>query len=172
MAARPQRHALREQRRTVLLAGEGLAEQVFLGHLKSLYVARGTKAVTVKNAKGKGGGHVLDYTLRQAKQADFDQVGALLDTDADWGAPQRALARRKGVTVFESTPCLEAVLLRIAGHPVPPGDSAASKRGFAARFGAEAHVAKVYEQAFGREVLDAACAHVPELKALVDFLQG
>ncbi|WP_348753881.1 hypothetical protein [uncultured Aquincola sp.] len=86
MAPRASRVPVRAQRRTVLLVGEGLAEQVFLGHLRALYVARGSKSVTVKNAKGKGGAHVLDYPVRQARQADYDEVAAVLDTDTQWGA--------------------------------------------------------------------------------------
>ena len=49
------------------LASKGLAEEVFLKHLKSIFVERGVKTVTVKNAKGKGGKQVLDYTIAQRK---------------------------------------------------------------------------------------------------------
>lgn len=171
MAMRGGRPAQREQRRTALLVGEGLAEQVFLSHLKVLYVPRGAKSVTIKNAKGKGGATVLDFAIRQWQQAAYDEVGALLDTDAQWSDAQRALARRKQVQVFESDPCLEALLLRVAGLAVPAGGSAAHKRAFKDQLGAEAHIAKVYERSFDRATLDAACERLPELKAIVDFLQ-
>ncbi|MFZ2987854.1 RloB domain-containing protein [Ideonella sp.] len=171
MAMRGRHPAQREQRRTALLVGEGLAEQVFLNHLKALYVLRGVKSVTIKNAKGKGGATVLDFAIRQWQQAAYDEVGALLDTDAQWSDAQRALARRKQVQVFESDPCLEALLLRVAGLAVPAGDSAAHKRAFKDRWGAEAHNAKVYEKFFGLAILDAARERVPELEAIVEFLQ-
>jgi len=171
MAPRAHRPPPRAQRRTALLVGEGLAEQVFLSHLKALYVARGTKSVTVKNAKGKGGAHVLDFALRQWQQAAFDEAAVMLDTDVQWGEPQRAKARQKKVQVFEATPCLEALLLQIDRPGVPAGDAAALKRQFVQRFGAEAHKPDIYECHFGQAVLDAAAKRLSVLAALIDFLR-
>lgn len=162
----------RAQRRTCLLVGEGHAEQQFLLHLKTLYVGRGSKSVTIKNAKGKGGHHVLTFTLRQRCQAAYDQVGTLLDTDTDWGAKEQARARRKQIQVFESTPCLEALLLHIAGHGVPEGDTAAVKRVFLQRYTDAAHSPRVYAQFFGRDVLTAARARVDVLADLLTFLES
>lgn len=167
MARRPP--PTRPVRRTLLLVGEGLAEEAFLRHLRALYVERGSKVVTVKNAKGKGGGHVLDYTLRQRKAAAFDEAAALLDTDHDWDDAKRAQARKAGITVFEATPCLEALLLAIAGQR-PPGVTAACKREFAQRFGHEAHVAAVYTAHFARPALEAARLRVALLDALIQSL--
>lgn len=172
MAARAHRPPPREQRRTVLLVGEGLAEQVFLSHLKLLYVARGAKSVMVKNAKGKGGAQVLDFTLRQWQQAAYDEAAALLDTDAQWGEPQRALARRKRVQVFEATPCLEALLLQVERPGPPAGDAAVLKRLFAERYGGAAHDPKVYERHFSQPVLDAAAQRLSVLAALTGFLRS
>jgi hypothetical protein len=169
MAQRKVNHPARQQRRTALLVGEGLAEQVFLSHLKALYVVRGHKQVTVKNAKGKGGAHVLDYTRRQGLQAAFDETAALLDTDTDWGDEQRALAKKWGIEVIEAQPCLEALLLRIAGQRVPHATEAC-KKAFAKQFGAPAHEAAVLERHFTQAVLDKARAAVPALEQLVQFL--
>lgn len=166
MARRP---PPRPVRRTLLLVGEGLAEEAFLRHLKAVYVERGSKAVTVRNAKGKGGGHVLDYTVRQCRAADFDEAAALLDTDHDWGEARRAQARRAGIAIFEAAPCLEALLLTIAGHH-PPNATAACKRDFAQRFGHEAHAAALYPLHFAARVLDAARQRVPVLDALIHQL--
>lgn len=168
-AARP---TLRTQRRTVLLVGEGHAEQQFLLHLKALYVVRGSKSVTIKNAKGKGGRHVLTYTLRQGKQAAYDQMGTLLDTDTDWDAREQARARRGRVQVFESTPCLEALLLRIAGYGVPSGDTLTVKRAFSQRFSDPAHAPRVYEQFFDLAVLNTARARIDVLANLLRFLES
>ncbi|MEO6277640.1 hypothetical protein [Roseateles sp.] len=104
MARHPQKTPTREVRRTLLIVGEGLAEEAFLRHLKALYVERGSKAVTIKNAKGKGGRHVLSYALAQRKTADYDKVAALLDTDKDWDDTQRVRARQQGVEVVEGHP--------------------------------------------------------------------
>ncbi|MFO1225492.1 hypothetical protein [Roseateles sp.] len=106
-------------RRTALIVGEGLAEEVFLSHLKHLVAQRGQQSIAVKSAKGKGGRHVLDVALRQWRVADYDRVAVLLDTDTDWDDAQRARARKAKVEVFESSPCLEAMLLSILKRPVP-----------------------------------------------------
>lgn len=127
-------------------------------------------SVTIKNARGKGGQHVLHFTLRQRLQAEYDQVGTLLDTDKDWGEPQRILARKKGVQVFEATPCLEALLLRVATRGEPPRDSATCKDEFFHRFQAQAHDTKVYSRAFGKPLLEEARTRVSELNALLKFL--
>jgi hypothetical protein len=94
---------------------------------------------------------------------------ALVDTDTDWGDTQRAHARRHRVTVFESDPCLEAMLLRVAGYQ-PPGTTAECKQAFQKRFGTAAHDERVYERHFGCEVLEAARARVPVLDQLLHYL--
>lgn len=169
MAQRKADQPVRSQRRTALLVGEGLAEQVFLSHLKALYVVRGHKQVSIKNAKGKGGAHVLDYTRRQGLQAAFDEKAALLDIDTDWGDEQRASAREWDIEVIEAQPCLEALLLRIAGQRVPHGTEAC-KKAFAKKFGSPAHEAAVLQRHFTREVLDNARPTVPALDQLIRFL--
>ena len=88
----------RRAARTVLLVGEGDAEVLFLQHLKSLYVQRGSGvAVTIKNARGKGAAHVVDFARRQSSNAAFDAVAALLDTDTDWSDKTQAAARKARV---------------------------------------------------------------------------
>jgi len=50
--------------RTVLVVGEGDAEVMFLQQLMSLFVVRGSGVVvTIKNARGKGAAHVVDFAV-------------------------------------------------------------------------------------------------------------
>lgn len=162
----------RQVRQTALLVGEGLAEETFLRHLKSLYLARGDgRSVAIKNAKGKGGKHVLDYTLGQRKTADYDELAALLDTDTDWGDAQKAVARRNDVCVFEASPCLEALLLRIVGQAVP-GVTRDCKQAFQRFSGSEAHDARVYPRFFTFEVLEQARKRVALLEQLISYITG
>lgn len=160
----------RQVRRTVLLVGEGLAEVGFLNHLKALYVARGSKAITVKNAKGRGGKAVLNYARRQREAAEYDQVAVLLDTDTDWDDAQRASARRMKIAVFEASPCIEALLLSIAGHAAPH-TTAHCKKVFKQIFGAQAHEAGLFAHHFGLAVLNAARERVTMLDRMIGFLQ-
>ena len=130
----------RRAARTVLLVGEGDAEVLFLQYLKSLYVQRGSGVVvTIKNARGKGAAHVVDFARRQSSNAAFDAVAALLDTDTDWNDKVRTAARKARVQVITCEPCLEAVLLDICHLPVHGLSSTQLKRDFAERFDRPAH---------------------------------
>lgn len=169
MAQRPLPVFERHQRRTALMVGEGLAEELFLKHLRALYVVRGSKQITVKSAKGKGGAHVLDYTRRQSAQAAYDHVAALLDTDTDWGEEQQALAAKLSIEVFEAQPCLEAVLLRACGHRVPHS-TPQCKKTFKQKFGAEAHAAGLFDRHFPLVLLEAARVRQSDLDRLIQFL--
>lgn len=160
----------RRAARTVLLVGEGDAEVVFLQHLKALYVLRGSGvAVTIKNARGKGAAHVVDFARRQSTNAAYDVVAALLDTDTDWNDKTRAAARTARVHAVQSTPCLEAVLLGIHRLPVEGRTAAQLKHDFVARFGCTASDPGVVRH-FSREVIEGALGEVKMLQALRDLL--
>ena len=76
----------RQVARTVLLVGEGDAEVLFMQHLKCMFVQRGSGVVvTLKNARGKGAAGVVDFAIRQSRNAAYDVKAVLLDTDTDWG---------------------------------------------------------------------------------------
>ena len=154
----------------MLLVGEGDAEVLFLQHLKALYVLRGSGvAVTIKNARGKGAAHVVDFARRQSINAAYDVVAALLDTDTDWNDKTHAAARKARVHVVPCEPCLEAVLLAVHHMPVEGKKTAQLKQEFAARFGAEASNALVCQH-FARGVIDTALGRVPVLNNLVHLL--
>ncbi|MFZ5521520.1 MAG: hypothetical protein ACOZD0_10000 [Pseudomonadota bacterium] len=172
MARRSGGPTLRTQKRTALMVGEGLGDETFLRHLKLLYLLRrdGDMRITIKKAKGKAGAHVLDFTRRQCKMADYDCRLALLDTDTDWDDAQRRNATQWGMEVVEATPCLEALLLRIADIK-PAATSAGCKKAFTKRFNAEAHTPGVYHRHFPQALLDTARTRVPELDQLIRFLQ-
>ncbi|OAH96649.1 hypothetical protein A1353_03190 [Methylomonas methanica] len=120
----------RPQKQTLLLVGEGHDEEAFLKYLKSQLVGREVGLeVKIKNAKGKGAKHVVEWTIRQAKNADYDKVAVLLDTDKDWTPAVKKQAKSKKIIVLESEPCFEAMLLRLYGV-TPERDSKKLKRQF------------------------------------------
>lgn len=165
------RQAVRRQAaRTVLLVGEGDAQVVFLQHLKGLCVQRGSGvAVTIKNARGKGAAHVVDFARRQSITAAYDVVAALLDTDTDWNDKTRAVARKARVHTMLCEPCLEAVLLSIHLAPVEGRMTAQLKHDFATRFGAPASGGIVLRH-FPRDVIEGARARVEVRQYLVHLL--
>ena len=74
--------------------------------------------VTIKNAKGKGAKHVIDWTIRQAAIADYDKVAALFDTDTDWTQAVMQQATKYKVLLLKSDPCFEAMMLRLLGMKI------------------------------------------------------
>lgn len=98
-----------------------------------------------------------------------DVLAILIDTDQDWDDALRARARQKRIQVVESSPCLEAWLLQVAGHR-PPDSSAACKRAFEQILGGNAHDEQVYARHFDRSVIDAARSTVPPLDQLLTLM--
>jgi hypothetical protein len=152
------------------MVGEGDAEVLFLQHLKGLYVQRGSGVmVTIKNARGKGAAHVVDFAVRQSRNAAYDLVAVLLDTDADWNDKTRATARKGKVLVSPCQPCLESVLLDIHSAPVRDRTTAQLKQDFRIRFGGPAHDPVALRQ-FNRDVLEFARPRVQVLGVLMHLL--
>lgn len=165
------RQAIRRQAaRTLLLVGEGDAEEMFLRHLKGLFVVRGSGlSVTIKNARGKGAAHVVDFAHRHSLNAAFDEVAALLDADTDWNDKTRAAAKRAKVQVVVCDPCLEALLLQLHAVPVEGKHTQQLKQDFAARFGGPAHDQRVLQQ-FSSVDWVAAGAKLPVMASLLKYL--
>ncbi len=139
----------RQVARTVLLVGEGDAEVLLMQHLKCMFVQRGSGVVvTLKNARGKGATHVVDFAIRQSRNAAYDVKAVLLDTDTDWDDKTRAVAKKAKVHVMACEPCLEAVLLQLHKAPTDGRTTAQLKRDFVNRFGSAASTASVYSQHF------------------------
>ena len=103
--------------KTLLLVGEGETEVAFLTHLKALCAPRGCGLyVKVICAHGKGAKHVVDVAIRQSRNAAFDSVAALLDTDTDWNDQVQRRATEHCILLLLSRPCVEAMLLRALGR--------------------------------------------------------
>lgn len=159
--------AIWKAQRTLLIVGEGRHEEAFLNHLKKLYVLRGCGlSVSIKNARGKGALHVINWTARQIANVDYDAVAALLDTDADWNAKTEKLARTKKIQVLKSEPCFEAMMLRLIGKSAI-GDAHALKKQFAPFVNNDATQRDHYAPNFGPECLRAGRSKEPTIDALL-----
>lgn len=161
----------RKVARTVLVVGEGDSEVCFLQHLKSLYMHRGSGVVvTIKNARGKGAQHVVDFAIRQSRNAEYDVKVALLDVDTDWNDKTRKLAKLGKVLVLPCEPCLEAELLRCHDVAVHGLNTQQVKVQIGKRFNATATAEDVYRKQFSKELLDGASGHVENVSALLMLL--
>lgn len=159
--------AIWKAQRTLLVVGEGRHEVAFLNHLKHLYVPRGCGlSVTIKNARGKGALHVINWTARQIANVDYDAVAALLDTDSDWNAKTQKLARTKKIQVLKSEPCFEAMMLRLLGKPAI-GDAHTLKKQFAPLVNNDATQRDHYASNFGPVCLQTGKSKEPTINALL-----
>jgi len=160
----------RNIRSTILVVGEGAGECRLLEHVRAEYLRNhaGFHA-TIKDARGRGAGHVVDFAIRHIKQADYDHAAVLLDTDADFNVKVLARAKQAGIVVIASDPCLEAWLLDIAGQRAQRS-TADHKRAFRDRFGRVAQDQRVYPEHFPRAVLDGARLRVITLHDLLKTL--
>jgi hypothetical protein len=159
---------IRKAQRTLLIVGEGHDEAAFLVHVKSLFITRGCGlSVTIKNAQGKGAKHVVEYTIGQKKNAAYDHVAALLDTDTDWTDTVRARAENNDIVVLKSEPCLEAVLLRVMGKK-DQGNSNKLKKQLRAALAGDASEKESYATRFTKAVLEK--VREPSIEALINLL--
>lgn len=158
--------------KTMLVVAEGEAEEALLRHLKAIYVKRDSGiAVTIKNARGKGAGNVIDVAARAAYGAAFDKKVVVLDTDQDWNARTKEVARKAKITVIASDPCLEASLLRAHHHNVDGLSPEQLKREFRKAFGYPANESSVYGTHFGSNYLMDAAKNDTFFTALINLLQ-
>jgi hypothetical protein len=168
---RPLDAVRRSLRTTVLIVGEGSAEQNFLNHVRIAFLARnGDLVLTVKNAHGKGGRAVLQKAIATNRLTPYDRAAVFVDTDVDWSDRERKLARERHVTALESTPCFEAVLMAIAGHAAP-SDTRRCKQSFEQYFNCQAHdVNLLRREEFSAQQLRAARFKVPVVHSLLALL--
>lgn len=159
--------AIWKAQRTLLIVGEGYHEEAFLSHVKQIYAPRGCGlAVTIKNARGKGAMHVIEWTIKQIANAQFDVVAAMLDTDTDWSPAVEKQARRKKIQILASDPCFDAVMLRLLGVNAEV-EAKALKKKLAPYLGNDPTQRKNYERHFGKECLEAGRAKEPTIDALL-----
>ncbi len=157
-------------RRTLLLVGEGYHEEAFLNHVKQLYAPRGCGlSVTIKNAKGKGAKHVVEWTARQIVNAAYDTVAVMLDTDTDWSQALANQAKKKKIQVLASDPCFDALMLRILGMQ-PVGDAKALKKQLAPYLGNNPTERQNYSEHFGKACLEAGRKQELSIDTLLSLL--
>lgn len=153
--------------RTLLIVGEGYHEEAFLQHVKRLYAPRGCGlSVTIKNARGKGAKHVVEWTARQIANTAYDTVAVLLDTDTDWSQSVAKLAQSKKIQTLTSEPCFDALMLRTLGIN-PIGDAKALKRQLAPYVNHDATRRENYAEHFESNRLSGCRAQEPTIDALL-----
>ncbi|WP_141400864.1 hypothetical protein [Pseudoxanthomonas wuyuanensis] len=121
--------------------------------------------MTIANARGKGAKNVINQAIALAR--GYNAVGALFDTDTDWSTEVERRGRKNGILMFAAAPCLEGLLLDIAGRR-PLDTAAANKQAFLRQFNGHAHEEKLIARHFSKEMFDLARSRIDTLNALLD----
>jgi hypothetical protein len=163
----------RKIRKTLLLVGEGDTEEAFLKYLRSRYCTNGQGVnATVCNAHGKGPQHVVVSAIRQSRNADYDRVVVLMDTDIPWDAETLKQAESNDIVLVGSQPCVEGLLLDILEQPIPEA-SRACKDAIQKKIpGVDLTEAKNYQTHFSYQVLESARRKIAELDNLLKYIEG
>lgn len=152
-----------------MIVGEGYTEEAFLQHVKALYAPRGCGlVVTIKNARGKGARHVIDWTRRQSANSAYDKVAVLLDTDQDWSPTVEGLAKRYKIKVLTSEPRFEALMLRMLGKEAA-GTSKEMKKLLAPFVNGDSLKRTNYETYFNQKCLEEARFRESTVDELLDL---
>jgi len=154
--------------------GEGLCDESFLKHVKSIYVQRRCGlAVTVRNARGKGPCNVIETAVRANAGYGFDIRAVLVDRDlVDQMTPKvNGLVKSNSIKLLWSDPCLEGLLLDILGKYVPHA-SAQCKKLMKEYMPGPGTEVENYPLLFPKEVLDACRSRVSTIDLLLTLLEG
>lgn len=116
----------RSAQKTLLIYGEGLSEEMFIKHLRSIYAYNSNVAVTIRKGKGGTADRIVIYAGNTP--GDFERKVVLLDNDkgAKEMAAARAEAKKRGIELIENCPCLEATLLSILNKGASYKDKSSS----------------------------------------------
>ena len=155
------KHKKRAVRRaTLLVVGEGPHDKAFLKHMQNIYDRRDSdQKVTLDSADGGSPRDIIKTVISKYRNAEFDQVFILLDSDVTITQQDRDLARKKKIVLLESTPiCLEGMLLEVLGMQVPSSNTACKNRLHPKLAGHPARP-EAYELLFNKPVLDETTKH-------------
>jgi hypothetical protein len=112
----PYKKKPRFTKRTTLIFGGGLAEEMILRHLRSLYSR--DAGIRVKIVRGTGGSPA-DIVMDAVKAfGDYDKRVVVFDNDKSGSEMEKARreAKSRNILLLEHTPCLEIILLKILGE--------------------------------------------------------
>lgn len=172
----PYKKKRRSAKRTLLMYGEGLGEEMFLKHLRSLYAYNSGVSVTIRNGKGGNPKSIIVNAVNEP--GDFERRIVILDNDKGKKEMKQAHdeAKKSGVELLENSPCLEATLLTI----LRPKQSFSAKKSAWCKSEFESNYMdkkkrtelEEYKKVFSKQILDNQKDKISELKTLINLMQG
>lgn len=172
----PYKKKRRSTKSTLLMFGEGLYEEIFLKHLKSIYSRNSGVSIIIRNGKG---GNAIDIVINAGREpGDFDQRIVVLDNDKDQNEMElaRAKAKQKGIELLENSPCLEAMLLSVLKNGVSFSVKQSDwyKNEFESNYLDKQKRTDIqeYEKIFPKHLLDERRKQITELNKLISLMEG
>lgn len=172
----PYKKKPRSANRTLLFYGEGLNEEVFLKHLRSLFAYGKNVAVTVRRGKG---GSARDIVVDAANDfSAFDKRVVILDNDKEEAGMiiAREQASTRNIELLENTPCLECLFLSILEPRTNHGSRSSNdcKKYFQEKYLNGNNVITDIEckKLFSRPVLEGVMTTNLQLKRIIEILEG
>ena len=172
----PYKKKRRSAKRTLLMYGEGLGEEMFLKHLRSLYAYNSGVSLRIRNGKGGNPKSIIVNAVNEP--GDFERRIVILDNDKGKKEMKRAHdeAKKSGVELLENSPCLEATLLTI----LRPKQSFSAKKSAWCKSEFESNYMdkkkrtelEEYKKVFSKQILDNQKDKISELKTLINLMQG
>lgn len=172
----PYKKKRRSAKRTLLMYGEGLCEEMFLKYLRSLYAYNSGISITIRNGKGGNPKSIIVNAVNEP--GDFERRIVILDNDKNEKEMNQARneAKNRGLKILENSPCLEATLLSI----LRPNQSFSAKKSVWCKSEFESNYMnkkkrmelKEYKRIFSKQILDNQKDNVSELKVIINLMLG
>lgn len=170
----PRKKKRRRANNTLLMYCEGLGEEIFLKHLRSMYSKNSGTAVTIRNGKGGNSLNIVVSAINEP--GDFNRRIVILDNDTGEQEMKktRTRANRLGIELVENHPCLEATLLSILrlNNVFSNETSAWCKREFESNYieKKKRRDPAEYRKIFTKDLLDNQRTNISELDILISFM--
>ncbi len=164
----------RSAKRTLLIFGEGLGEEIFLKYLKGEYSFDSGVAITIKRGSG---GSPVDIVRDAIRAGDYESKIVVIDNDQtnkEMGAA-RSLAEKVGIKLVEHSPCLEFLFLSILGEGGLNGKSSSwLKSKFETKYLSKKKRSEIsnYGRVFPKSLLDAKRSQIQGLRSLILIMEG
>jgi hypothetical protein len=172
----PYKKKKRSAKKTILIFGEGLGEEMILKHLRSLYAK--DSGVQAKILKGRGGTAARIVADAYRTPGDFDKVIVVIDNDKTREEMEQARrgAKERKIELIEHTPCLEFILLLILSNKqeITGKNSNWCKKKFESEYISKKKRSelKEYIKIFPKNLLDAKRREISELDRLISILEN
>lgn len=170
----PYKQKRRQAKQSILVCVEGLHEENFLKHLRSLYTRESGKNIKIVRGTGGSADTLVSRTAREI--GDYDKRAIILDNDKPKVEMSlaREIAVKSTIVLIENSPCLESLLLTILnpGTDYKIKTSHWCKKTFQDRyFDYRSHVDhETYLKVFPKKLLDSRRTQIPDLDKIISLM--